>query len=179
MPGGANDLKCHTSYMVEMKDDVSHMIKAKIALHGIGNDLRIKLSADSTICPHFGFHVLEYTFSLMESVINNAYAKTAFFQSGNAKSDAFFDPLTDSAMKITYMWLLLNAPYVLVHSNAKWQVKLDQVIFDLGPRQGKQILQLFYLYENGKLFLIVSKAVNDLRLLELVHLQRSLLIILI
>lgn len=99
-------------------------------------------------------------------MIIKADAKTAFFQTVNAKRDVYFMPLTESEMRSTLIWHSLTAVYASVNSNAKLQVQLDQVIFDIGLKQCQQIPQFFCLHENGKLVLVAENILNCLEASE-------------
>lgn len=163
VPQGANVINSHTTYKVKKNDDGTLKLKARIAPHGNEDNLKDILSKDCTTCPPTGLRVLESIVSLHRWKLYKADVTAAFLQTGAADRGVYVRPPTESRMRSSHMLLLLTAAYGLVNANAKWQSHSDSIMLELGLLQSKYIPQLFYKKQNGKLVLLISKIVEDLK----------------
>jgi len=118
---------------------------------------------DCSICPPHGFRIVLFVAAIFKWRITHADVLTAFLQTGDAKRSVYVKPPYESAQRGVY-WLLLVATYGLVNANAKWQSKSDAGLQKLGLVPVTQVPQLFVMFKEDKLCLIVAKVVDDLLL---------------
>lgn len=59
-------------------------------------------------------------------------------------------------------WLLLLAAHGLANANAKFQSQSQQLILNICLARLASVPQLFYLFNNKKLILVIAKIVDDL-----------------
>lgn len=92
------------------------------------------------------------------------WTSNPFFQTGQAARDVYvilpweIDDLGNS------LWLLLTAAYGLVNSNSKFQAQSDDMLLDLGFGKFPLVPQLFFIMDNSRFIVILSKLVDDLLL---------------
>lgn len=101
--------------------------------------------------------------SVPKPVISVDHAARSVTVPGKAERDVYVRPLRESPAKTTYLWLLLTASYGLVNANAKWQNQSDERLLEYGLYQSRQVTQLFFKREAGKLVLVLAKIVDDLK----------------
>ena len=162
VPSDANVINSHVLYKLKDNDDGSLKLKARIAPHGNEDNLKDILASDCSTCPPSGLRILQSVATIKKWTIYKADAIAAFLQTGKAQRQVYVKPPNESSMRRSHLWLLDTAAYGLVNSNAKWQLQSDELMFNLGLTQSKNIPQLFYKTENYELILIVAKVVDDL-----------------
>lgn len=175
MPSNANIVNSNVLYKMKYNDDKSLKLKAGIAPHGNKDDLKDVLTKDCTTCPPTGIRIIESIVTLNGWTIALGDLKTAFLKTGEAKRSVFVKPPPESKIRCTHLWELLVAAYGLVNSGAKWQYQSDKALLQLGLTQSKNVPQLFYKKENGKLVLLLVKVVDDIMVTEADNLTEMLL----
>ena len=121
-------------------DDGVLKLKARVAPHGIEDELKTVLSKDCSTCPPTGLRILESIASLYGWTVYKGDVSAAFLQTGKAERDVYVRPPRESSMRSTHLWLLLIAAYGLVNYNAKWQQQSDQVLLEYGLVQSKHLM---------------------------------------
>ena len=169
LPQDANIIRSHTLYKIKVSDDGTKKLKSRIAPHGNEDSMRLELTTDCATCSPAGLRIIDSIASLLGWLVTRVDAKTAFLQTGKAQREVFVIPPVESEMRSTHVWLLLAAAYGLVNANAKWQAQSDRRMYEIGLKQCRQIPQLFYMKENGKLVLIAAKVVDDIKLAGTKH----------
>lgn len=164
VPENANIIRSHTLYKIKVNDDSTMKLTARIAPHGNEDAMRHELKTDCATCSTAGLRILESISALFGWKVIRVDAKTAFLQTGEAQREVYVIPPVESGMRKTHFWLLMAAEYGLVNSNAKWQAKSDERIYEIGLKQSQNIPQLFYMHDEGKLVLIAAKIVDDIKL---------------
>lgn len=163
VPAGSNIIGSHTLYKVKTNNDGSLKLKARIAPHGNEDDLKFVLNKDCSTCPPTGLRILESIASVHGWRVYKADVSAAFLQTGKAERDVYVRPPRESPAKTTHLWLLLTASHGLVNANAKWQNQSDELLLEYGLYQSRHVAQLFFKREAGKLVLVVTKIVYDLK----------------
>lgn len=164
LPKNANIIRSHTIYKIKVNDDSPMNLKARIAPHRNEDNMRNELTKDCATCSPAGLQILESIAALLKWKIAKIDAKTTFLPTGKADRMVFVIPPSESEMRSSHLWLLLSAAYGLVNANAKWQTQSETKLYEIGLSQCKQIPQLFYMHEKGKLVLIAAKIVDDIKI---------------
>ena len=162
VPENANIVNSHVIYKLKNSDDGSLSLKSRIAPHGNEDKEKENLTTDCQTCPPVGIRIVCSIASLMGWKLKRADAKGAFLKTGRAQRNVYVKPPSESKMRSTHLWLLLVAAYGLVNSGAKWQHQSDELIINMGFLQSKHIPQLFYLFVDGSLRIILAKIVDDI-----------------
>lgn len=162
VPRNANIIDSHTLYKVKHNDDDTLALKARIAPHVNEDRDKEELTTDCATCSPSGIRVVKSMASLKGWKLKRGDAKGAFLKTGDAERDVWMIPPRESDMRKTHRWLLIVAAYGLVNSGAKWQHQSDEVLQRLKLVQSRFIPQLFYMYVDGELVMVLAKIVDDI-----------------
>lgn len=163
IPKSSNTITSHAFYKCKQTDDGSIIVKTRIAPPGNKDKEKEGLKTDSAVCSPLGIRVLLTLAVIFRFVIAKIDARSAFLQTGEAMRDVYVIPPRECKSRM-YYWLLETAVYGLVNSNAKWQMKSDNLFFDIGFLQCTHIPQLFYISEADQLNVLAVKIVDDMLL---------------
>lgn len=109
VPENANVISSHVLYKININDDKSLKLKARIAPHGNEDCMKDDLKSACSMCSSVGLRILLLTASLQKWRLSKIDVKSASLQTGNAARDVYVIPPKESADLGKVLWLLLAA----------------------------------------------------------------------
>lgn len=150
----ANIIGSHTIYKLKLNEDESLKLKAHIPHPGKEDSDKDYMHTECCIRPPLGIHVVSSTATIRKWRSVRTDPEKAFMQTGKSQRYVHAHPPSESSFRNVLLLLVVSA-YGLVNSNSKWQKQSDDEFISLGLQPSPELPQLFALFKEVKLVLLV------------------------